>query len=120
MRAGALVAALNDGREEVARSLTRSRAEEKRLLRVAAAFRRMVDAPASVARERALVGRLFEQLSPRQRQVLERIIAGQPNKAVAFDLGVSEKTVETHRARIMQKLGAGSFAELVRISLRAP
>jgi DNA-binding NarL/FixJ family response regulator len=54
-------------------------------------------------------------LSPRQRRVLEGILAGKPNKAIAFDLGVSIKTVETHRARVMEKFGVDSLAELVRM-----
>jgi DNA-binding NarL/FixJ family response regulator len=58
-------------------------------------------------------------LSPRQRSVLQGILAGQANKAIAFDLGVSTKTVETHRARVMQRLGATSLAELVRLCCRA-
>jgi two-component system response regulator FixJ len=51
--------------------------------------------------------------------VLEGILAGRANKAIAFDLGVSPKTVETHRARVMQRFGATSFAELVRVCCRA-
>jgi DNA-binding CsgD family transcriptional regulator len=58
---------------------------------------------------------IFGILSPRQRRVLEGILAGKPNKAIAFDLGVSTKTVETHRARVMLKLDVESFADLVRI-----
>jgi two-component system response regulator FixJ len=58
---------------------------------------------------------IFDLLSPRQRRVLQGILAGNPNKAIAFDLGVSIKTVETHRARLMVKLQADSLAELVRI-----
>jgi len=58
-------------------------------------------------------------LSSRQRHVLEGVVAGKPNKAIAFELGLSEKTVETHRARVMKKLGAGSFADLVRLVLLA-
>jgi FixJ family two-component response regulator len=54
-------------------------------------------------------------LSPRQRRVLEGILAGKPNKAIAFDLGVSIKTVETHRARVMEKFDVKSLAELVRM-----
>jgi DNA-binding CsgD family transcriptional regulator len=54
-------------------------------------------------------------LSPRQRRVLEGILAGKPNKAIAFDLGVSIKTVETHRARVMEKFAVDSLAELVRM-----
>jgi FixJ family two-component response regulator len=52
-------------------------------------------------------------LTPREREVLERIIAGGLNKVIARDLGITIKTVETHRARIMAKLGVNSVAELV-------
>jgi two-component system response regulator FixJ len=55
----------------------------------------------------------FGRLSPREREVLEMILAGKPNRRVAEDLGISEKTVEVHRAHIMEKTGAKSFAELV-------
>jgi DNA-binding NarL/FixJ family response regulator len=61
----------------------------------------------------------INQLSPRQRRVLEKVIAGESNKAIAYDLGLSQKTVETHRARVMRKLGASSLAQLVRIASRA-
>jgi FixJ family two-component response regulator len=52
-------------------------------------------------------------LTPRERQVLEGVIAGGSNKIVARDLGITIKTVETHRARIMAKLGVNSVVELV-------
>jgi FixJ family two-component response regulator len=47
------------------------------------------------------------------------VVAGESNKAIAFDLGLSQKTVETHRARVMKKLQAKSLAQLVRIASRA-
>jgi two-component system response regulator FixJ len=53
-------------------------------------------------------------LSRRQQDVLRAILAGEANKAIAYELGVSEKTVETHRARVMRKFGATSLVELVR------
>jgi two-component system response regulator FixJ len=56
-------------------------------------------------------------LTPRERQVLERLVAGQPNKTIAFDLGASPRTVEVHRARVMEKMGARSFSELVRMAV---
>jgi len=59
------------------------------------------------------VRRRFEQLTQRERQVLEMILAGKPNRRVAQELEISEKTVEAHRAHIMEKTGAQSFAELV-------
>jgi FixJ family two-component response regulator len=56
-------------------------------------------------------------LTPREREVMERVIAGKPNKIVARELQVSTRTVEIHRARVMEKMGARSLAELVRIVL---
>ena len=56
-------------------------------------------------------------LTPREREVMELVVAGNPNKAVASQLGLSQKTVEIHRARVMSKMSAGSLAELVRDSL---
>ncbi|MCG8511624.1 MAG: response regulator transcription factor [Rhodospirillales bacterium] len=58
----------------------------------------------------------FGLLSPRERQVLEQIVAGEPNKRIAFNLGLSEKTVEAHRAKVMDKTQAGSLAELIRMA----
>ncbi len=54
------------------------------------------------------------QLTPRERQVLEFIVDGEPNKRIAYHLELSEKTIEFHRANIMKKLKAKSLAELVR------
>ncbi|MBL4690620.1 MAG: response regulator transcription factor [Rhodospirillales bacterium] len=59
------------------------------------------------------VRKRFEALTPREREVLEMILAGQPNRRVAKALEISDKTVEVHRAHIMDKIGAGSFADLV-------
>lgn len=58
-------------------------------------------------------------LTPRERDVLRHLIAGHPNKIIAFELGISARTVENHRARLMVKMQADSLAELVRISLEA-
>jgi two-component system response regulator FixJ len=62
---------------------------------------------------------LIDTLSPRERQVLEALVAGQPNKVIAFDLGISVRTVEVHRARMMDRLGVRQFAEAVRLSVLA-
>ena len=63
--------------------------------------------------------RRLKTLSRRQREILKKVIDGLPNKTIAFDLGLGEKTVETHRARLMRKLGVDSLPDLVRIVLRA-
>lgn len=57
------------------------------------------------------------QLSDRETDVLARLVQGKQNKVVARELGISPRTVEVHRARIMQRLGVTSFAELVRLSV---
>ena len=58
-----------------------------------------------------------ELLTPREREVLARVIAGASNKEAGRTLGISPRTVEVHRARIMDKLGAKNSADLVRIVL---
>lgn len=62
---------------------------------------------------------LLETLTPREKQVLNGIVDGQPNKRVAADLHISPRTVETHRIHIMQKLQADSLAHLIRIWMAA-
>lgn len=57
--------------------------------------------------------RRIDALTPREREVLELIVAGRLNKQIADDLGISIKTVEVHRARVMEKMGVNSLAELV-------
>lgn len=59
----------------------------------------------------------LQGLTKREREVFERIVAGQSNKAVALGLGLSVRTVETHRARIMEKLGVKSLVDLVLLSI---
>ena len=56
-------------------------------------------------------------LSNRERQVLEGLVAGHPNKTIAFDLGISPRTVEIYRANVMTKMEASSLSELVRMAL---
>lgn len=63
--------------------------------------------------ERAELARHMETLSPREREVMGRIVSGQANKVIAIELGLSERTVEIHRAKVMSKTGARSLAELV-------
>lgn len=56
-------------------------------------------------------------LTPRERQVLDHVVAGRLNKQIAADLGTVEKTIKVHRARVMQKMGTRSLAELVRLAV---
>jgi FixJ family two-component response regulator len=61
----------------------------------------------------------MESLTPRERQVLDAVVAGKANKVIAADLGVSQRTVEIHRAHVMRKMQADSTAQLVRMAMRA-
>jgi len=85
---------------------------------VAAAMRRSVEALQEQGIRAAAV-RVLDALSPREREVAQLVARGQPNKAVASSLGISEKTVHIHRQRVMEKAGVSSAAELARLMLRA-
>jgi two-component system response regulator FixJ len=67
----------------------------------------------------AVAAALIETLSQREGQVLQALVAGQPNKVIAFSLGISVRTVEVHRARMMDRLGVRQLAEAVRLSVLA-
>ena len=58
-------------------------------------------------------------MSPRENQVLDLVLAGEPNKRIALRLGVCEKTVEAHRAKVMEKTQAKSFADLIKMVISA-
>lgn len=60
---------------------------------------------------------VWNKISPREAEVLERLLKGQRNKQVAYDMKIAERTVETHRANMMKRLGVSSFADLVRMAL---
>lgn len=68
---------------------------------------------------RAAVHALLDTLTAREREVFEHLLTGKLNKQIADDLGTVEKTIKVHRARVLQKLGAGSIADLVRFAERA-
>lgn len=59
----------------------------------------------------------IDSLTPREREVFALMIRGKPNKVMAAELGVSQRTVEIHRARVMEKTGAASLAQLVRMAM---
>ena len=67
--------------------------------------------------EHARIRTHLESLTPREREVLDLMTQGKQNKSIALDLGVSPRTVEIHRARVMEKMNAHSVAELVRMML---
>ncbi len=71
----------------------------------------------SVVARRAEVQQRLESLTPRERQVMDLVVEGAANKVIAIDLNLSERTVEIHRAKVMEKMNARSIAHLVRLHL---
>jgi two-component system CheB/CheR fusion protein len=68
---------------------------------------------------RAEAARRVGELTPRQHQIMTCVLAGQPSKNIAADLGLSQRTVESHRAAVMRKTGATSMPALARLALAA-
>ena len=68
------------------------------------------------ARKKTVQNQL-QTLTPREQEVMQLVVHGSANKVIAMDLGVSQRTVEIHRARVMEKMQARSLAELVRMAL---
>lgn len=81
------------------------------------ALRQDVHIGAQAGGRRPIEVRGFAQLTPREREVLELISNGQSNKEAGRELGISPRTIEVHRARVMEKLGAKNTADLMRIVL---
>ena len=69
--------------------------------------------------QRVEIERRLTRLSPRERQVMDLVVAGHANKVIAGQLGLSQRTVEIHRAKVMEKMQAGSLAHLVRMAVTA-
>ena len=93
------------GEQELLASIDRTMAQSRRIAHPSA------QSAESAAR---LAG-----LTPRQRQILELVLAGQPSKIIAADLRISQRTVDAHRAAIMKKTGAKSLPELIRLAVAA-
>jgi FixJ family two-component response regulator len=81
------------------------------------ALRQDVHVGAMQSGGRSVEVRGFAQLTPREREVLQLITNGQSNKEAGRELGISPRTIEVHRARVMEKLGARNTADLMRIVL---
>ena len=77
------------------------------------------DAPIPNSSRRMAAAVLVKALTPRQREVLEQMATGHLNKQIAFTLGLSEQTVKMHRALLMQRLGASTTADAIRIAVEA-
>ena len=87
-----------------------------------AAVRSALNTEAGAARHKAELADIHEKLaalSNRERQVLEGLVAGKANKVIAFDLGISPRTVEIYRANLMTKMSANSLSDLVRMAMTA-
>ena len=94
--------------------LTKPATREDLLAAIDDAFR-IQEAIAQANSENAEFRRRFESLTPREKEVCLKVIQGLLNKQIAGNLGTSEKTIKVHRARVMEKMQAGSVAELVRM-----
>jgi FixJ family two-component response regulator len=91
--------------------------EQALLDRIHQAIEQDANGRALLGRRDAIVERIAS-LTPRERQVMEMVVDGVANKVIAIDLGVSERTVEIHRARVMKKMGAESLPHLVRMAIQ--
>lgn len=81
-----------------------------------------VERSAEVAQDYALreeIHHRLEMLTPREREVLDQVMGGEPNKRIAIKLGICEKTVEAHRAKVMEKTQAKSVADLIKMVISA-
>jgi two-component system, LuxR family, response regulator FixJ len=74
-------------------------------------------APAAKPAGDPAIAKRIAELTPREHDVMQQMVAGNPNKVTAYNLGISPRTVEIHRARVMEKMAARSLSELVRMAL---
>ena len=59
----------------------------------------------------------LQRLTPREREILEQVVAGKRNKVIAADLGITQSTVEAHRAKVMEKMESATLSDLMRMML---
>lgn len=110
---GMSVAAMKEGAFDF---LTKPVRPEQFLAVIAAAKEHVAESESS-SRDAARYDERLKNLTPREAEVMDAVVAGDLNKQIAHDLGLSEKTVKVHRARVMKKMGVRSVAELVRASV---
>ena len=91
--------------------------DDDRLINVAQAALKTEARQDDRRRKKSQIRALIETLSPREHDVLDGLVAGKPNKIIAYDLGISPRTVEVYRANVMQKMQADSLSDLVRFAL---
>ncbi|MEC7816219.1 MAG: response regulator FixJ [Pseudomonadota bacterium] len=90
--------------------------EEALLEKIEAALAQDLEQRKSLDEKQEIVRRV-KSLTPREREIMDRMIAGQANKVIAIELEISQRTVEIHRSRVMHKMGTHSLAHLVRMVL---
>ena len=91
--------------------------QSEKLLATLAAAKTQVEETLTAARDAARYVERHQSLTPREVEVLAAVVDGNLNKQIAHDLGLAEKTVKVHRARVMKKMGLRSIADLVRASI---
>ena len=90
--------------------------EEALLEKIEAALKQDLEQRKSLDEKQEIIRRI-KSLTPREHEIMDRMIAGQANKVIAIELEISQRTVEIHRSRVMHKMGTQSLAHLVRMVL---
>ena len=92
--------------------------EDQLLEKIRAALARDAEQRELMEKKQLILDRI-ESLTPREKEIMERMVAGQANKVIAIELDISQRTVEIHRSRVMHKMGTHSLAQLVRMIMSA-
>ncbi len=92
--------------------------EEELLAKIEEALKMDAEQNAALSQKEELKRRI-ESLTPREAEIMEMMVAGNANKVIAIDLDISQRTVEIHRSRVMQKMGTHSLAQLVQMIIVA-